>query len=315
MDKFTLFNFTINGWQSWGKVFQSIESFTPLIHYIFRRESLPVSNIENLTPGSNAVFKVGGYVIKIYAPIESGLDTKPDYDTELFGIGYAHKSGVAAPKIIAAGEIRDRYLFRYLIIEYINGSSFGDIMESLTDDDKIDFGKRLRMITDKLNRPVGNAFGLRSIDIIDTAVHNKRWDIFPAPFNNERLEYLKQMKTSEMFNGNVFVHGDLNADNIILSGDGEIYLIDFADSLSAPIIYEKVVIIAELFQFDKSFLRGYLGNYDVDCMVKLCLDGLMIHDFGAGIINARVSAAAEIDSLDTLKRKLETAMINCFLEA
>ena len=72
-------------WTSWGKVFQAAESFGPLIKYIFKLHKLPFSSIEHCTPGTNAVFKVGSYIIKIFAPNESGMDTDSDYNTELFG--------------------------------------------------------------------------------------------------------------------------------------------------------------------------------------------------------------------------------------
>lgn len=44
-----LFNYTIKNWDDWGKVFQSIEEFTPLAQEIFCREKLEFANLENLT--------------------------------------------------------------------------------------------------------------------------------------------------------------------------------------------------------------------------------------------------------------------------
>ena len=61
----SLFTAQINNWDDWGKLFQSISAFTPLVEHIFHKENLPYANIENLKPGTNAVFKVGEYVIKI----------------------------------------------------------------------------------------------------------------------------------------------------------------------------------------------------------------------------------------------------------
>ena len=49
----------INNWDDWGKVFQSIPAFKPLVECIFNKENLPIVEIENLKPGTNAVFKVG----------------------------------------------------------------------------------------------------------------------------------------------------------------------------------------------------------------------------------------------------------------
>ena len=63
----------INDWNSWGKVFQSIAAFENLIKKIFKKENLSCKEISRLTAGSNAVFKVGNFVIKIFAPIEAGM--------------------------------------------------------------------------------------------------------------------------------------------------------------------------------------------------------------------------------------------------
>ena len=79
-----LFREEIRDWPSWGGVFQSLPAFRKLIEDIFNRERLAGANrISNLTPGTNAVFKVGDYVVKLFAPAESGLDTEHDYETEL----------------------------------------------------------------------------------------------------------------------------------------------------------------------------------------------------------------------------------------
>ena len=61
-----LFKERIENWQDWENVFCSVAAFTPLIEQIFRLENLPFAGVENLKPGTNAVFKVGGYVIKIF---------------------------------------------------------------------------------------------------------------------------------------------------------------------------------------------------------------------------------------------------------
>ena len=70
-----LFNEPIHNWNEWGAIFQSIEAFTPLAREIFRRERLAFSGLENLTPGTNAVFRAGDYVVKIFAAKESGFDS------------------------------------------------------------------------------------------------------------------------------------------------------------------------------------------------------------------------------------------------
>ena len=61
-----LFTAQINNWSEWGKLFQDVDTWHPLIQNIFQKEKLPFVPIEKLTPGTNAVFKVGELVIKIF---------------------------------------------------------------------------------------------------------------------------------------------------------------------------------------------------------------------------------------------------------
>ena len=116
-----VFTAKINNWDDWGRIFQSIPTFSPLVEYILQKENLPPAEIENLTPGTNAVFRVGKYVIKIFAPAESGIDQTLDLHTELFSTRRANELGVAAPKLITDGYVDDKYRFGYMITEYING--------------------------------------------------------------------------------------------------------------------------------------------------------------------------------------------------
>ena len=99
------------------------------------------------------------------------------------------------------------------------------------------------------------------------------------------------------------MHGDLNSGNIIFSGD-EIYLIDFADAVYAPLVYEHGHIASELFEFDKGFLKGYFGEYDIDDLLKTCLTALLIHDFGGDIVNDKIAKSTEIKSVDDLRQRI-----------
>ncbi|MBR6790728.1 MAG: hypothetical protein IKM31_07675 [Oscillospiraceae bacterium] len=77
-----LFKKEINNWKSWGQVFQDREAFTPLAHAILKEAGFPPVPLGALSPGTNAVFRAGDVVIKIYVPAESGLDTFLDWQNE-----------------------------------------------------------------------------------------------------------------------------------------------------------------------------------------------------------------------------------------
>jgi len=296
-----LFNSEISNWGDWGEIFQSVPSFLPIIEKIFKNEKLPFSNPENLNPGTNAVFKVGRYVVKIFAPAESGIDQSLDLKTELFAVKRMKKSGIPAPALIAKGIIKDKYNFTYMITKYIKGMIFTEAVKNMTEKKKKSFGRKLRALTDKINtdcRPFNN------IDVINDKDSCGRWNKYCEEFKSQRAAYIK----SHDFGRKVFVHGDLCSDNILVTPAGKIYLVDFADAVLAPKIYEHSLVAVELFELDKTLLSGYFGNYTHEELTEICFNGLLIHDYGGDIINCHIDKAENIHSLDVLRTKLAQAV-------
>jgi thiamine kinase-like enzyme len=297
-----LFTNHISCWDDWGKVFQSIEAFEPLIKLICDKENISYEKTEHCTPGTNAVFKIATadshcLIFKIFAPKESGMDTDSDYNTELFGMSRANKLGISTPELVAYGDIRDKYLFRYMIMEYIDGAAIGDIEDGMSDSQKFDFAEKLRLITGMLNTPSERFNGY---DIIKRAQNNKRWNCFPDKFNKERLDFLERYRIHD----EVYVRGDLNPDNILIGNNGKLYIIDFADAFIAPVEYEWAVVACELFCFEKPYIKGFFGNMSDEEIAKKCFEGLLLHDYGVNIIRDNIGRPEEIDDLSILKEHL-----------
>lgn len=76
------FSETVESWQDWGRIYQSIPAFEPLVKEIFRRESLPWEPLSPLTPGTNGVFRCGNLVVKVFFPKEAGENPALDFSTE-----------------------------------------------------------------------------------------------------------------------------------------------------------------------------------------------------------------------------------------
>lgn len=294
-----LFTQQINTWKDWSKIFHSIEAFTPLVKYIFMKENLPFTQLEKLTPGTNAVFKVGDFIIKIFAPKEAGMDVGTVFDIELYGLRRANLLGIPSPKLVASGSVNDKYSFSYMIMEYLGLPSLGDIETGLSFDEKVSIGKKLREITDKLNTPCEN---YDPVDIIDNAMKNDGWADYPESFRQERISYVSKMKIDQ--SKRVYCHGDLNPDNIFAGEGLDLYIIDFADSVYAPCEYEQALIACELFCFGKPYMLGYFGNYDVDEIVDLCATWLPIHDSGEHTLRCNIGPSSEITSLRVMRERL-----------
>jgi len=292
----SLFKEQISNWDEWGDIFQSLTAFAPLAEHILAKERLPATEIENLTPGTNAVFKAGDYVLKIFAPAESGIDQTLDLQTELFAVRHVYALGASVPKRIADGFVEDKYRFGYMITEYINGAEATQAVQTMTDDEKTVFGRKLREITDKMNVPCEP---FNDIDVIYDKGRYRRWDDYPERFKAQRLAYIQ----GKNFGENVFVHGDLCLDNILLSQKGELFIIDFADAVLAPVIYEHA-LVAFAFELDPALLRGYFADYAMDAFIEMCFNGLLIHDFGGDIAREYFGKPDEMQSLDDLRQKL-----------
>jgi len=290
-----LFTAPITGWKDWSQVYQSIEAFTPLAEHILRKENLPVVPLGHLSPGTNAVFRAGDCVLKIFAPPESGFNlTLEDLRTESFSARRAERLGVHAPKLIAEGVVEDKYSFAYMVMEFIPGIEFCEAVKTMTDDEKLAFGQKLRAITDRMNTPCEPFNG---IDALHDKSRWERWEKFPRRLQEERAAWIG----SHDFGESVFCHGDLNGDNIIISPSGELTIIDFADALLAPLPYEHA-LLAAAFDYDPALMRGYFGDEPVDSLAERCFEGTLIHDFGGDIVAERIAKPEEIDCLEILRK-------------
>lgn len=290
-----LFQPVIDGWASWSKVYQSLSAFRPLSEEIFRRERLAFSEPSHCTPGTHAVFRVGAFLLKIYAPPSAGLSAD-DAQRELWGLKAAFGLGVPVTRPVASGQIEDRYCFRYLITDFVNAPSFQSVQDKMTAAEKYGFARRLRQITNKLHAQVRPPY---PVDILKTAAENQRWHTFPENFRRELTQYWSRLATGPLF----LVHGDLNPDNILLCPEGPL-LLDFGDSLAAPRCYEDAVVAAELFRFQPDFMRGYFGGQASVQIAELCFQGLLLHDFGANILCDRFGSPAALHNLADLKKLL-----------
>ncbi len=313
-----LFKARIDGYESWGRIFQSGELFEPLAREIFRRHGLEFKGLENLLPGTNAVFRSGEYVVKIAAPDEAGFGDISeeelrsidetgvklgeadwvdlgDIAVDIFVTRRANELGVASPELVASGRLEDGYVFDYLVTRFIDGVEFERAVIDMTPDQKQAAGRKLREITGLLNRPCPELAKVRGTDFLRDPTRHRRWSVYPSGFRRERMDYL----FSRDFGERVLVHGDICGDNVLVCGQ-ELYLIDFADSVLAPEIYEQALIASELFNFDPILLHGYFGDMPRAKLAQLCLDGLLMHDFGADIVTGNIAPPESFDSLKTL---------------
>ncbi len=311
-----LFHHVIHNLEDWGQVFQDRSAFEPLIREIFRRHGLPFSGVTSCTPGSNAVFRCGASLVKIFAPEESGIGGKEEFLTERFGLLRAKRMGIPAPELFAQGVIEDAYPFYYLLMEYVEGKSLADLSPQLSGEERVQIGCGLRRIVERMDVPCAPFNG----HMLFSQAAEKRWKAFPASFRDDRKAYLEKRvrengknetagaggKPGAAAGPAVYVHGDLNPDNILIRPDGSLCLIDFADALVAPIELELAGLLCDGFRFDPDYRKGFFGTEmcSGEELTERLLFGLLIHDYGANIIRDNIGAAEQISSVEELRKKI-----------
>lgn len=296
MERETLFTEKIACWEDWGRIFQSIPAFEKLVAYIFEKEKLPGAEITHLTPGTNAVFRVGEYVVKIYAPGESGMDQTQSRQTELFAADFAEKAGVAIPSVVACGEICDTYSFAYMIMKYVEGRELGEVLADSRKEEQFLLGKKLGRLTKAMNIPCRP---FNKIQVISDPDRSKRWKPYSKAFQKSREAYLKDRNFGDF----VFTHGDLCADNILVDENGGLVVIDFADAVLAPRCYEPSLLAFE-YRAYPAFLRGYWQGEDLKLMAEQVFDGILIHDFGGDIVKSVYPDAPGYHEVEELSKRI-----------
>lgn len=279
-----LFSETIQNWDDWGRVFQSIPAFTPLVKEICRREGLPFSPLQNLTPGTNGVFRCGGLVVKVFFPRESGLDPEPDFRNEAAVCGHLTKLGVPVPKLLAQGLVRDKYDFYYLVTQFCPGREAGDWLPTASPRERESFSRQLKDLLALVNRPAPGL--IPPVDLRRRGTENPRL-AHVAPGLAEELR--ARARTVDLA-GPVLVHGDLTGENVLVDETGRPVLIDWADACLAPAWYELPPLALGLFRRDPLLLKPWAGE-GREAFVQGVLDGLAIHDFGPDILREAAEQA------------------------
>lgn len=299
MKNSNLFTEKIECWEDWGRVYQSIPAFERLAVFIMEKENLPKTKITHLTPGTNAVFRAGEYVLKIYAPKESGMDQTDSRRTELFAAEHAEKAGVSTPSVVAAGEIEDTYSFAYMIMKYVKGKELGQVLKDSNEEEQFWLGRQLKRLTNAMNMPCAP---FNNIQVISDPDRSKRWKPYSEAFRDDRASYLKEHDFGEF----VFTHGDLCADNILVEEHGKqskLMIIDFADSVLAPRCYEPSLIAFEYGRYP-AFLRGFWEGEDLELAAGQVFHGILIHDFGGDIVRSAFQGATGFERVKELYEQI-----------
>lgn len=296
-----LVDFTINDSNDWDKVVTNPSHFQKLAQRIFEKNNLSFIPLEFLVKASNAVFLSGEYIVKIIILIGDDDYDKENFNTEIFGIKHCQAQGISTVNLVASGQIEDKYIFNYLIMKKTIGNAFTDEFDkALTIPQKLKIGKSLRKLTEKMNVYCDDFNGR---DYIEMAINDKNWGAFPRSFQYERMEFINKINNENPIE-KVFVHADINPQNILCGEDLGLTIIDFADALLAPKDYEIPVIMMSFFDFDKDYIKGYFGDVSNERIAEICANSLLYHYYGHYLIKNNLGDVNEINSIAELNRRI-----------
>lgn len=270
-----LFAHRLESYQDWSRCFQDIESWRPLIAEIYRRQGLPLAEISSLTPGTNAVFRIGDAVIKIFAPQETEISALSDASAELIACVEAEALGIPSPAILHHGTIEDRYRFEYVIMEYRQGRELGGAWGDMDEAAKEAALQQVKRIVQALQS--GSRYEQGLDYLLRRALENERWLIFNDTVRGEVFRRLRSLQAETL----IRVHGDMTGENLLIDAAGSVTLIDFGDSCIAPPEYEYPALIFELFDMDADLVRRFFRFPNAACFLRVVLPAVLLHDFGA----------------------------------
>jgi len=309
----------IDTWAQWASLFDDVEIWRPAVDAICRREGIVYERIEAPASNTNAVFILDRrVVIKIYSPFFA------EYAFERRLMELLERDAVVPlPAVRAAGVLQDRRDWSYLAMEFCAGRPLDELAPELPRAALLDVAAQVGRAVRRLH-----AVDPRPLAAIDKGeawpalVQRRRRRVLPELIERGLIEarvageleaLLEQALAAARNVRHVVVHGDLNAEHILLQERAGRWtvaaLLDFGDARIGMRDYEWMPLWLGLCNRDTAVLGAFLEAYDpalpADPRLRQRIAAwTLLHDYGSDAIAElfeNSGAARPVPSLEALR--------------
>lgn len=257
----------IDSLNDWKEFLSKEKSITNLAELIIKKNRISADKIERINIGTNAVFDLGKYILKIYAVNEKSYGAWKNCKRKIILSNMLQSSPYHVPAIVKTGHIHDRYIIYYNIIEKIDG--LVSVSEILCKPDSL----RYTLFLKELHNIV-HFFHSLNINSDIARMYSKPIKKYPKE-QIEYTEYLHKYLCKNHSNYGI-VHGALTEFNIYFNEKNEIVILDFEDWMYAPFIVEYPTICFELLK-QPQIISDFFGNMPSSDTVEMLIAAILLH--------------------------------------
>lgn len=287
-----------------------------------RHDLLPCQLIRAGLPGTFPTFIVDDrWVVKFFGRL---FDGQQAYETE-YQVGRVLPSDliIRAPAILYSGELLESeaiWIWPYLIFEYIDGTSIGEVYEQVSFEDKLELTRIIGKATRQMQKlsldaaplfRTGQAAYVRFLQDQHKRclANHQEWRSLPDHLLDQIEAYVLPVEAlvDRRFPFGL-IHADITRDHILgrLKAGRWVTLglIDFGDARAGNVFYDLAALHLDLFRYDRRLLRAYLEAYELAVdpqFPHLAMSAALLHQFNVFVdllqVLPQARHAATLDDL------------------
>lgn len=280
----------LNDLTDWKDFLGSENIIANLVYPILKQCNISVYSVKKIDLGTNAVFDLGNYILKIYA-VNKNSNSKLDCIREVILSNLFMSSHYRVPAIIKTGYINDRYTIYYNVMEKFN--DLVPVCNILSDPDSLNYTAFLQELHVLINC-------IHSLQVDPNIVSLYSKSIMGELSKcDEYVQYVNRYLINNHFKFGI-VHGDLSETNIYFNNKGELIILDFEDWMFAPIIVEYPTVCFELLK-TPYIINDFFTNIPKNNLIEMLIAGIILHHESARFLKLIASKTSNNTGLPEIE--------------